>query len=189
VASFVLGMLFVLLFRIYQIGASAWKKGDAQPDLLQGMQVAKARLSVEIERSIYESLSLGPGGNGLSFLSAVDDTGVFRYDPVTLTPRWQKYVVVYFDAPNKNLMWTTVSVVGTPQEMTPAPIEAFGPMLPVQTYFTGGRPVARDLAVCTFAVTPDQLVSFTWIGQKKRYGSERLEKLELQSQLGFRNQP
>lgn len=185
VSTAILGLLFTAVFFIYQMGASAWQKGITQSDLQQSAQVAKAQLARELERSTYDSLSVDP--QGISFLSPMDANGRFQVDPVALKPHWQKYVIFYHDPATRSLMWREESVLGSPQELTPGPIETWGAAQPLSSYFNSGRALAREIDSCTFAVTPDKVVSFLWSGQKKRYGSETPEKLTIRSAVGFRN--
>jgi hypothetical protein len=185
VGAFVLSLLFVCLFFTYRVGASAWKKGETETDLLQNLQVAKSRLTRELERSVYDSVSVDP--NGIAFLSALDVYGDFQMDNASSTPRWQKYVVVYYDAPARILRWQEIPVVGTPQEMNPTPIESFGAANPLTSYFNSGREFMRDVETCVFQWTPDLLVGFTWATEKKRYGKNTPDRIEIRSAVGFRN--
>ncbi len=186
VAIFILGLLFVALFEIYRMGASAWRKGEAETTLLQGLQVVKSRLDRELERSTFDSLSVD--ANGLAFLSAMDyGTRSFVIEPALVRPRWQKYIVVYYDPPQRAILWREVPVVGTPQENGATPIEAFGAQTPLASYYAGGRVVIRDVAAWQIQVTVDELVALTWRVERQRYGKQAPETIELRSVVHMRN--
>ncbi len=187
VAMFVLSLASVTLFLIYKMGASAWMKGNVKTELLQSCQVLAGRVSREVERSIYDSVSLGPGGNGAALLSAQDANGVFQYDPFTERPLWQKYVVFYYDSTAKTVsLREVVGVAGTAQETAPAPIETFSGGA-ITDYYNGGRVLSREVQSCVFSITPAQQLALNITTEKSRYGSPVPEKVSLRSVATFRN--
>ncbi len=186
VGAVVFLLLLGMLFYIYRMGASAWMKADTQVELIGPLQVVNDRLEREVERSVYDSFSLDSSGNGVAFLSAVDANGVFHYDPVTEKPKWQKYLIFYYDPTAGEIRLREVSVVGTPQEDNPAPIETFSGN-PLSSYFTQGRVLARGVTSCMFSLTADQQVVVEATAEKNRYGSSVPERVSLRGQAYFRN--
>lgn len=186
VSSFILGLLLTAAFMIYRMGASAWLKSDAKSELLQIAQVVTAKVNREVESSNFRSLSVAPDGSGVAFLSAKNANGVFVYDPVSIVPRWQKYIVLYFQSSDKTLYRREISVVGQPQEMGAAPIESRGAGA-VETYFSSGQVVAHGMDVCRFSTTADEQLVMELELSKKRYGSEEPERQFTRIVTAFRN--
>lgn len=191
ISAVLLGILTSLLFFVYRMGASSLMKGQAQTELLQDVQASSSRLLREIERSTYASLSLDPpppGGpaTAISLLSAIDPAGQFAYDPAVGEPTWQKYVVLYYDAPSEELRWREVVLAaGSPEARTPGPIEQYqGSAL--ATYRNGGRTIARHVTRCELSFA-DGTVTLLLETQRKRYGSEQKEQITLRSSGAFRN--
>lgn len=186
VASAVAGMLLLTLFMIYRICASAWMKGDTQTKLRQSAMVASEKLSRDLERSIYDSVSISADRRGISFLSALDANGQFQFNTASQEPIWQNYLVYYLDPGTREFRRRSVSVAGAPQQSVPGPIESFGPNQLVDTYMVGGQAVAHELDFCEFTVV-NKLLRLKLRAQAKRYGSERLESFELETVSNLRN--
>lgn len=186
VSSFVLGLLLAVTFAIYRTGASAWLKSDAKSELLQVAQVVTARVNREVEGSAYRSLELDPGGKGIAFLTARDEHGIFQYDPVKLTPKWQQYVVLYFDQAEKTLYRREVSIIGLAQQDAAMPITSLGAG-PLATYFQSGQPIGRGIDECRFSVGAEEQMVLELSASKNRYGSETPEKQSVRVVTAFRN--
>lgn len=192
IGAMLLCLMMAALFFIYQMGASAWKKGEAQTELMADIETCHARLIRELERSTYASLSLdpvAPPGPAISFLSAVDDAGQFCFDTVTQQIQWQKYVAVYYDAASREVRWREIALApGAPEANTPEPIESYdaGGGAPLATYLTGGQAMARNISSLQM-VWSNGVLELTTRGERKRYGSERLEEFSLRSVVGLRN--
>lgn len=174
VAMSILGVLLALTFFIYTMGARAWAKGDSKADLLRAAQVVAAKTNRYVESSTPLSLSVASDGSAVAFLSAEDTDGVFQYDPVTLLPHWQKFIVLYHDATARTVNFKEVSVIGTPLEQVPQPIDALSAG-PVDNYKSGGQPLGREIDVCTFTLTPESQLLTELKSQKKHYGSDQPE--------------
>lgn len=192
VAAMVLMGLTLTLFFIYQMGASAWKKGEAQTQILQDFQASTARLVREVERSTYSSLSVAPAGGpytACSFLSPIDDNGLFCFDPIGQKPIWQKYVVMWYDAPAQTLFWREIPLApGSPEAGSPEPIDTYdaGGNAPLTSYCANGQTVAVHVSQCEFLASP-RLLTLRLEGTRKRYGSPEPEKFSLETAACFRN--
>ncbi len=182
VAYMLLAILFLMMFFIYRTGASAWKKAEAQTQLLQEAQVVTGRLSREIERSVYASAGLDPGpgtGTAVAFLSCWNDaTGEYDYDPGSRSPLWHKYLICYYNAATQEVFWTETPLV--PPSSTPAPLAALA------TFRNGGKLLARNVTRCDFTLSEDMLELQLELS-RKRYGSETLEVVQLPLRVFFRN--
>ncbi len=186
VSSVVLGLLLAVTFSIYRMGAAAWQKSDAKSELLQIAQVVTAKVNREVEGSTFRSLEVAGDGSGAAFLTARDENGVFQYDPVKLTPRWQQYVVLYFVPAQKTLYRREVSVAGLPQQDAAMPINSLGAgALP--TYFRLGQPIGRGMDECRFSVGGDEQLILELSASKLRYGSPTPEKQSIRVVTAFRN--
>ena len=189
VASSILLLMMGVLFSVYRMGASAMMKGTVHTELVQETNVACHRLTREVERSIYLSLSStsAPAAPGVSFLSAVNGSDLFAYDNATTMPRWQNFLIFYYDPVALELRLRKVPTVGTPTEGAPRTIELFGAALPLATYLTGGTVVSRSISACAFNVTPEQQLIMEITAQKKRYGSPTPESYKQRTLVNFRN--
>ena len=186
VACTILGMLLTAAFGIYRMGAQAWLKSDAKAELLQVAQVVSAKVCREVEGSSYRGLELSADGSGLAFPSAKDASGVFVYDPVAVTPTWQKYLVIYFDANRKAIFRREVPLAGLPQQNASMPIKSLG-QGPVETFFSNGLQIARGMDGCRFSVTPNEQLVVELSASKIRYGSPVPEKQSVRVVTALRN--
>lgn len=190
VASTVLGLLGLLTVALFRTGASGWKKMEAQSSMLADYEVLTAKLSREVQRSVFASASMaaGPNGSTVAFLSAMDPNGVFAVDTTTYQPKWQKYLVFYFDEPNRNLYLTEVPLAaGSPEADIPEPIENYDAGTNnIEDYRTDGRLLMQDLDTCTFTLDNEMLIVEV-TGSRKRYGDSDPEKLHMISRAAFRN--
>lgn len=186
VSCFILGLLLTAAFGIYRMGASAWLKIDAKTELLGLAQVVTARINREVEGSSYRSLTVAANGSGIAFLSAKNRDGVFVYDPVTIMPKWQKYVVFYFDNDSKTLLRKEVDVVGKPPENASMPIASLEGK-PVENYFQDGQVVQRGIEQLRFSTTPNEQLVLEMSATLSRYGSARPERQSARVVTTFRN--
>ena len=171
IAMSLLAILMVTTFMIYTTGARAWGKGDAKSDLLRAAQIIAAKSTRYMESSTNLSLSVAADNSAVAFLSAEDDTGTFLYDPVSLLPHWQKFIVFYHDPAERVVLFREVSVLGTPLETTPQPIDALGGG-PVENYKSGGQPLGREIDQCTFTLTAEGQLLTELQSTKRHYGSD-----------------
>lgn len=161
-----LSLLMAAILFIYITGAGAWAKGDAQAELLNVLQTTSLKLSNELQRSCYDSLTVQ--SDSLSCLSAEDlDTGRLKVDPATGQLRWQRYLVFYRDPGRNALMRRVVPFAGS----LPVPL---GP-----TSLTGGEVLARTISSVTFEQL-GSLVRFTLVAERKRPRREDPEHIEQQ---------
>lgn len=186
VSCMILGLLLTITFLMYRMGASAWLKSDAKSELLQIAQVVTSKFNRDVEGSSFRSASLAADGSGVAFLTAKDENGVFVYDPVTVMPRWQKYIVLYFQPDNKTLFRREVSVLGEPPEHAAMPIDSLGD--PLESYFSGGQPMATKIDELRFSMSPDEQLVMEMSASKRRYGSATPERQSVRVVTSFRNQ-
>lgn len=182
----ILGLLLGLTFLIYTMGARAWAKGDAKADLLRAAQLVAAKTNRYVESSTPLSLSVASDGSAVAFLSAEDANGVFLYDPVSLLPRWQKFIVLYHDPTARMVNLREVSVLGTTLEHTPQTIDALSAG-PVTNYKSGGQPLGREIDECRFSLTPESQLLTELRSVKKHYGSDLPEVNETRLLNTLRN--
>ena len=184
----ILGLLTGLIFFVYTMGARAWAKGDAKSELLRASQIVAAKTSRLVESSTPLSVSVAADGSATAFLSAEDSNGVFRYDPVSLLPRWQKFVVLYHEPVSKTVFYREVDVTRTPLESAPQPIDALGNG-PVENYKTGGnpQPLGRGIDTCRFTLTPESQLLTELSSTQQHYGSETPETRSTRFLNTFRN--
>jgi hypothetical protein len=189
VGCVILGLLMTLLFQCFRSGAGAWKKVEAQAELIGDLQVTASLLDREFERTSPASVTLDATGTGMAFLSPLDDTGQYTCD-VNGRLEWKAYCVCWYDAAGKTLMWRKFPLVaGAPERLTAGPIQDYDDgsgKKALAAYYVNGRVVARHVDACTFARAGLGL-QFNWLVQRKRYGSERLESVRMVSQITPRN--
>lgn len=189
IGCLILGLLMTVLFQCFRSGAGAWKKVEAQAALIGDLQVTASLLDREFERTSPASVTVDPAGTGLAFLSPLDDSGLYTTD-VNGRIEWKAYCVCWYDAASKTLQWHKFPLVAAaPERQTPGPIQEYDDgsgKKPLASYYNNGRVVARFVDSCAFVRT-GVAVQFTWLVQRKRYGSERLESARMASQITPRN--
>jgi len=182
VALGLLSLMMVMMFFIYRQGASAWKKTEAQTQLLQNLQVFTNRLSRETERSIYASAAADPGpstGTAVSMLSCWSDMNSrYDYSGLTRGPIWQKYLVFYYNNATQEVLLREIPL--TPPGSTAVPLAGMA------AFRTGGRALARNVTQCNFTLQ-DRLLEVQLELKLKRYGSPSLEVLQFPCRVFFRN--
>lgn len=175
-------LLMTAMFFLYQMGASAWKKGETQTELLQQAQMVTGRLEREVERSVYAATVLDPGpssGTAVSLLSCWDEAAQrYDYDPATRSPVWHRYQICYFDAGAGVVYWKDVPLA--PPSTTPLP------MVGLAGQRTDGRVLARNVVTCDFRLS-EQVLELQLALEKKRYGSQGPERIEVPATAMFRN--
>ena len=178
----ILGFLLAMMFSVYRFGASAWKKGESQNELLQQAQVVTASLAHEVERSVFSSASVDPGptvGSAIGMLNCWNSTlNRYEYDATAESQVWQRYVIFYHDAASNSVRRTETPL--SPPSTTSVPLPGLA------GHRTGGRQLALDASMCEFELS-DQLLRFEIELERKRYGSEVPEKVTLSSLVYFRN--
>lgn len=186
VSMSVLALLLGLTFLIYVSGARAWAKGDAKADLLRAAKLVATKTYRHVESSTALSLSVAADGSAVAFLSAEDTNGVFLYDPVSLLPRWQKFIVLYHDPVTRTVNLREAGVLGTTLEHTPQTIDALSAG-PVASYKSGGQPIGREIDECRFSITPESQLLTELRSLKKHYGSDAPEVQETRLLNTLRN--
>jgi hypothetical protein len=181
----VASLLFGVLVFVYRTAVSAWSKGDKQTELRQNILVCTEKITRDLERSTYASVSASSDLRGLAFLSAQDVDSDFQFDAASQQPRWQKFLIYYLDTTDKTLRRREVSVVGTPLELSPDIIDTHAGQ-PVDDYLNGGQPVGQGIDTVEFTIEPSTVrVKFSATGS--RIGSKVPEKFELETLAFPRN--
>lgn len=142
-------ILGALVSTFYQ-STAVMMKGTSQSSMQRDALAFGKRLSNAIEYGTAGSLSVAADESGMSLLISDDANGRFRYDPASSTALWSNYDVIYFDSVSHEVRSREVSVVGFSEEATPGPIESFDAGDPIETYFSGGQPVLRDVQSASF---------------------------------------
>lgn len=162
-----LGTILITTGMIYQMGANAWAKTRTQSEMLQAMQTSSKRLTIELENSCPQSLTVS--SEAVAFLSARDDDGtpILAADGTLI---WQKYVIYYYDQARQELLRKELPLVaGSPQQTEPAPIEEYLPGTPLANHLNAGIAVARDVKECEFNLV-DTRVELITMCERQRYG-------------------
>lgn len=183
----ILSLMMAAIMFIYVTGAGAWAKGDAQAELLDLLQTASLKLSNELQRSCYDSLTVESGS--LSCLSAEDpDTGRLKVDAGTGQLTWQRYLIFYRDEGRNALACRTLTLPGgAAQRETPAPLVKFDPAAPTNDkYCKGGQVLARRIADVSFQQT-GSVIRFTLAAEMKRPRREDPERITQQVTVKVRH--
>lgn len=182
VGFMLLTLLFGMLYFVYRTGAGAWKKSETQVELLQEAQVVTSRLSREVERSVYDSAEVDPGpniGTAVAFLSCWNDaTDQYDYDATSRSPIWHKYLICYYDAANQKVYWNETPLG--------SPTTAAAPLPALATYRSGGKLLASHVTRCDFTLS-EEVLELQLELERKHYGSEKLEQIQLPTRVFFRN--
>lgn len=191
IAAGLFGILMTLMVGAFSMGSKTWRKADEQAEVLQNLQVVSTRLSREMERSVYQSLSIASGNDALSFLSALDPNGQFAMDAGGNT-QWQKYIIFYYDSGADEVLFREVPLVGGSAEiMTPGPIESYNDgtgAKPLANYLNSGRPLARGVTQFLVGRAGAQLVTLQ-LAAEKQFGTRKPTTASLRSSVHLRNVP
>lgn len=174
-----LGAMFVTLMLIYINCASVWAKGEAQTDMAQNLQVFSRNLALDIERSSYDGLTLGPGS--VSLLSPADDDGGTLVDSDTGSLIWRRYRVYYHDRDKQQLVRCQLKLAETsPVRLFPVPIENFddgtGPK-PLASYCQAGQVLARLVSDFQIQRQGNRMLVFDITTEKARRGRRQPETI------------
>lgn len=186
VGIFVFGLLLAVVFIIFHTGSYALMKGQTEAELLNTLEAVTARLCRSAEKTSPASLSVAPTGQGCAYLVATDPDGQFQFDAVTYAPKWQKYLVTYYDATAQTLNQREVSVLGTPQEAVPVTFETFTGK-PMSKAFTQGRAVAVGVRQARFERTPLGQLALEITVSKARGGAAGPSTLTSRTVVTLRN--
>lgn len=174
-----LGAMFVVLMLIYINCASVWAKGEAHSDMAQNLQVFSRNLALDIERSSYDGLSLGPGM--VALLSPADEHGRTEVDPATGSLLWRRYRVYYLDPGKGELLRCQVKLPETsPVRLFPVPIEAYddgGGPKPLRDYCQAGQVLARLVRDFQIRRQGNRMLVFEVTTEKARRGRTRPETI------------
>ena len=152
---------------IYQMGANAWAKTRTQTEMLQSMQTSSKRLTLELENSCPQSVSVSP--RAVAFLSARDANGTVVLN-VNGALVWQKYVIYYYDDVRQELQRKELPLAaGSPQQNRPESIEDYLPSTPFANHLNGGIPVARNVREAEFHLVGER-VELSTKCEIERYG-------------------
>ncbi len=150
VASSVFLLILGVLVSTFYMSTNTMMKGTSQAGMLRDAQAFGRKLSNAIQYGSVASLTIAADESGMSLLTSDNVNGKFRYDPALSTALWSDYQVFYYDSTAQEVRNPEISVIGSPEEATPGPIENFGSAQPLNTYFTGGKPVLRNVTAATF---------------------------------------
>lgn len=188
VGMFLLLLLLSVLVMVFQTGANAWSKADAETELLQTLQVLVTRVERDGERSAYDSLQLLPG-MAVSFLSPQEPDGTLALDPLKRRPKWRAYVIYYYDPALKAVLRKEVPLApGSPEESEAAPIESYGTGQPLSDYLYGGDYAGWRISRFEPSVPVDsELLHIDIEAGRERYGRSAPETATLSTTIHFRN--
>ena len=182
IALSMLSLLMVVMFSIFRMGAAAWKSGEADAELAQSAQVITDRLTKEAARSALASIALDPStapSTAISFLSPVDPvTNLPDYDGSVGSPVWHSQSVCYYDAATKEVRWRSIPLT--------SPTTTASPLATLASDRTGGSLLSQEVVECEFVLL-DRVVEVYLTLERKRYGKETPDWLELRSSVCFRN--
>lgn len=182
VAFGLLSLLMGMMFFIYRQGAAAWKKTEAQTQLLQQIQVFTTRLNREAERSSAVSAALDPGpltGTALSLPSCWDhSTNRYDYSALSRAPVWHQHLIFYFNSATQEVFLREEPVL--PPRSGPLPLAGLA------AFRSGGKVMARGVSLCNFTLQ-NGLLEVEFELRMKRYGSEQPEVVRLPTRVYFRN--
>lgn len=181
----VLALLLALLFLVWHIGSRAWQGSDLRADLRNDLGIVVDNLARDVERSVYDSLSID--AEALSFLSAVDYDGVYVLNDLG-QPVWQRFVLLYRNGEDNTLRRIDLPLP-VPREDA-VPIEACdmgGGLLPLSAYLWEGRVLARNVVRFTPSSPVERNVSVR-IGLEKEQRDRAPATLEVVTGATFRNQ-
>jgi hypothetical protein len=187
------GLLLLLigsLFGIFAIGASSWRKTEAETELGAELQKVSIAMEREVERSTYASASLDPpvGATACSLLTPVDAQG----NPVMSNfgfPVWQAYRIYYFHPSSGEVRDRRLDLAaGSPEANAAEPIEFYdaGGLLPLSSFRSGGRVVASHVKQFSFVPTAGML-RVEIRAERHRYGRSAPESLHWRLSMRFRN--
>ena len=145
VASSVFLLILGVLVSTFYMSTNTMMKGTSQAGMLRDAQAFGRKLSNAIQYGSVASLTIAADESGMSLLTSDNVNGKFRYDPALSTALWSDYQVFYYDSTAQEVRNPEISVIGSPEEATPGPIENFGSAQPLNTYFTGGKPLDLKL--------------------------------------------
>ena len=185
-ASMFLGLLGLLLFTNHQ-STSAMLKGTTQSDFLQSTQVLAKLLTRSVQFASPASLSVAADGSGMAFLSAENDQGEFQFDLALSQAIWQKYQIFYFETSEGEIRESEQAVLGFPEEASPGPIDNWDSAQPIETYFTGGKPVLRNVTSASFLQPSPATMELNITLEKERAHSQGPETYNVRIVRTLRN--
>lgn len=177
-----LSLLMVLMFQVYRLGAAAWQSGEADVQLAQAAQLVTDRLTREVARSPFASVSLDPAtppATAIAFLSPMDPLdNIPDYDGPLRSAVWHSFSIVHHVAATKELRWRRLPL-STPTT-TPTPLASLG------LERNGGTLLAAEVTTCEFSLV-DRTLELRLVMERQRYGKTDPDRMELRSSTCFRN--
>jgi hypothetical protein len=172
-----LSLLLLLNLMVLQMGFSGWAKTDTQADILQALQVAGGRWVREIMSATPNGLSTE--ASAMAILSARDDEQGEQTRGPYARLLWRRFRV-YYQKPVEQELWVrNVDPAAPLKEAQRIESLNLGSGLQSLTFYcTAGRRLAQDVSECRFEVNGDV---WRWrvVGQRRRYGREAAEKVEV----------
>ncbi len=185
VAAGLLALLSAAVFLVFRTGTSAWQKGQTQTDLIQQLQLVTSALARDVEAAPYDSLSLSPGGDGISVLSALYADGNYALNTHSGELVWQSFIVYYLSQGQvlrRRVPLAVPAAVSGPVEATATNLGTHS----IDFYRSGGKSLTQDVSRLQFGISGQMLV-VEIEGRKKRYGSEAPEVFRLSTTVRLRN--
>lgn len=177
-----LGLLMLLMFSVYRLGANAWKSGETDAQLAQSAQIVTDRLAKEASRSALVSLALdpiGPPSSAVSFLSPVNPaTSLPDYDGTVGSPVWHSHSICYFDSTQGEIRWRSIPLA--------MPTTSAAPLATLAAERNNGILLSKEVTECEF-LQMDRTIEVFIAVERKRYGKETPDRMELRSSVCFRN--
>lgn len=166
-AAAMLCVLMVTIVLVYVVGASAWRKGDTQAELLQDLQASGARLAQDLAASAYDGLTVG--ATSLSCLTSLDKDGKVFYQAGKPLLRWARYRHWYLAA--GLLKRRDFEIPGGTTTV-----------IPLASYFGGpldqqGELIMRNVTVFAPLLVGVRTVKVTMTAEKMRYGHRDPERV------------
>lgn len=137
-AIFAVSFLSSILLYLFLSGKAVWLASITRTANTQDLQVADLKIAQEMKQSDFATLTNNTAGTpqSFSFLSAVNNAGVFMTDP-TGAPLWQKYVIYCIPNGTQQLRRSEMSLASLFPLSIPSPIPLLSPSQ-LSLYCSGG---------------------------------------------------
>ena len=178
-SCFLMTILTVVCFVALRGGMWASQRGASQAEAVQDVQSMLAVLTAYLQSASLPSLTIGPGNTSFAVLDNAPQNGPRSYDASGRVV-WERYDIVYYDAPAKVLRARYLPLTSTASErQTPGPLDQYDPgggAQPLASYLNSGQVIGRNLLSCQFSRQGGR-VALTLHCEKKgpRNGVEKVE--------------
>ncbi len=185
ISALVFGLLTMLIFAFFKMALAAWAKTDGENTVLSTARMVGQRIVAQVQESSVEGLTVDASGIALGLLSARDEGGQVQRD-ADLALLWQEYRVYWWDRTTARMMVRELAQSPSPEPlpMTAADLGS-GPQ-PLAFYCSGGRIVARNIALTQFELG-GQVLKVKLMTAVKKPGENQFETVELEFSARPRN--